>query len=58
MSNDVTELKNAPPPVIEQKIELPYIPNIDENEFEDMKYNIRQLKSKSIVTSSRELQAR
>lgn len=46
MLNDVTELKNAPPPVIEQKIELPHIPNIDENEFEDMKYNIRQLKSK------------
>jgi len=33
--------------VLEQKIELPHIPQIDENEFEDMKYNVRQLKGKS-----------
>ena len=44
LANDVLELKNAPPPVIEQKIELPHIPQIDENEFEDMKFNIRNLK--------------
>ena len=47
LANDVLELKNAPPPVLEQKIELPHIPQIDENEFEDMKYNIRNLKSKT-----------
>jgi hypothetical protein len=45
LANEITELKNAPPPVIEQKFEMPHIPQIDENEFEDMKYNIRQLKS-------------
>ena len=45
LENDLLELKNAPPPVVEQKIELPHIPQIDENEFEDMKFNVRQLKS-------------
>jgi predicted nuclease with TOPRIM domain len=45
MSQDIEDIKNMPPPVLEQKIELPHIPQIDESEFEDMKFNVKQLRS-------------
>jgi hypothetical protein len=46
--NELTEIKNTPVQAPEPKIELPHIPQIDEQEFEDMKYNVRQLKCKHL----------
>lgn len=47
MMQEIEDIKNMPPPVVEQKIELPHIPQIDENEFEDMKFNVKQLRSEN-----------
>lgn len=47
ISSELEEIRNMPPPVIEQKIELPHIPQIDENDFEDMKFNVKQLRSEN-----------
>lgn len=40
----IEEVKNTPPPVVENNIELPYIPQISEKDFEEACLQIKHLR--------------
>jgi hypothetical protein len=43
----VEELEARPIAIPQPEIEWPHIPNIDENEFEDMKFNVKKMKAEA-----------